>query len=583
MQRAYDGRWHAPRAGDEHGLKERITSRGEMRLPNDRRRWLYLGVFALLMHISGMMFVGLFMNEPEAVHVLGMTPLPSTPVQMGSEPLQVQIRLSRELDEDRFNPLGARLMREDEAGVWQLVALGRLSHDEPSVVMFEAERVEARYRVVLAAGGAQPVLDPSVEMLDGEFESGRFPTGDGELGGDFVATFEVQDAPLMSDVVVAKIVQESSSAKGANAAIAREIPTPTPAKEAATAPERKITPQKKKEQEEPQKPTESEPVPKRIVEYSPQPEVIEEIPLAEPTETPSTEPSIQDLFRLDAAATDAIIGDAADEAAARIAEERTKGGLLGGWEESWERTQGTLNGDGPKAGYGNQQAVATHTLEVYEYIAQIHKRVHKQWAEEYLLKLDLNHRSPTSPLNNPNLSTVLELELDRSGKVTDVQMVRTSGVLDYDAEAIRVAWESGPRKQVPESMLSANGHAYLHWSFWRDQRQCGVFGVSLYVLDDTGGRSEKGFDRDRVEKEEERIGVRGGGGGADPKPGKKAGRRVISSPDPHAGHDHDHEEHRVPTPEEGLENEDETEDEDASQPPEKTDYQRPVRKRSRSR
>jgi hypothetical protein len=27
---------------------------------------------------------------------------------------------------------------------------------------------------------------------------------------------------------------------------------------------------------------------------------------------------------------------------------------------------------------------------------------------------------------------------------------------------------------------------YLHWNFWRDQRQCGVFGASIFLVEKDG-------------------------------------------------------------------------------------------------
>src|SRR5690606_13485634 len=113
--------------------------------------------------------------------------------------------------------------------------------------------------------------------------------------------------------------------------------------------------------------------------------------------------------------------------------------------------------------------------------------------------------------------------------VTDVQMVNTSGITTFDAEAIRIAWEAGPKEPVPTSMLSPNDRAYLHWSFWRDQRQCGTFGVEVYVLDDQGRRNEIDMDRNKLEAEEARIGVRNQGAGQTPANGGVA--PVLGAPE----------------------------------------------------
>ena len=97
------------------------------------------------------------------------------------------------------------------------------------------------------------------------------------------------------------------------------------------------------------------------------------------------------------------------------------------------------------------------------------------------------------PLQNPNLSTTLEFVIDaRSGEFEAVTIVKGSGEMLFDAEAISVAWAIGPRPNPPPQIVSPNGKIYVHWTFWRDGRQCGVFGASIYLmLTDSEGRVMK--------------------------------------------------------------------------------------------
>ena len=53
------------------------------------------------------------------------------------------------------------------------------------------------YEVRLVGDGAAPMRDTDDRALDGEF-AGSFPSGDGEAGGDLVATFTVFTPPTTS-------------------------------------------------------------------------------------------------------------------------------------------------------------------------------------------------------------------------------------------------------------------------------------------------------------------------------------------------------------------------------------------------
>ena len=56
-------------------------------------------------------------------------------------------------------------------------------------------------------------------------------------------------------------------------------------------------------------------------------------------------------------------------------------------------------------------------------------------------------------------------------------MVRASGLLEYDVAAVDVAYSAGPYPDPPREIRSANGKIYVHWHFYRDERQCATSGV----------------------------------------------------------------------------------------------------------
>lgn len=70
------------------------------------------------------------------------------------------------------------------------------------------------YRVRLLGSGASVILDIDANALDGEF-SGSFPSGDGTQGGDFEATFELQQVtPVTFDDLQTSIFTPSCAVSG---------------------------------------------------------------------------------------------------------------------------------------------------------------------------------------------------------------------------------------------------------------------------------------------------------------------------------------------------------------------------------
>lgn len=497
--------------------------------------------------------LGMAGGDEVAVEVVSMSTPPGGELVLGeASTVRVEVRLDLAREAPAPNPLGARLYFVGEDGARELVALARVDGDDHARLIFEAPRREGTFELWLASGGPTPLLGKSSQgahfVLDGEWSAGEntLPSGDGEPGGDFVARFTTVTREPEPSVVAANLVSE--------------VPDPEPSTEGESAesidapPEQVVAAESPPEPEPPQAqpepsrraaratttPTPPQPEP----QLTPPPLVENELPLPDRPHA-QREATIADLLQSDAADLDAIIGADADALARALQDERARSGPLAGWEEELARTQGTFNGSGPKVRPGNQQAVATHRKEIFEYIALMHKRIHGAWADTYLINLDLHHRGLTNPLADPNLRTVLELAVSEDGKVADVQIVSSSGIQTYDAEAIRIAWESGPKEPVPETMLSPDGRAYLHWTFHRDQRQCGTFGVEVFILNEDGKRDSIGFDQDKVLAEEERLGLRreqrSAGGGSSGALGSGGGGSTSLPASPlgdHAGHDH---------------------------------------------
>ena len=78
------------------------------------------------------------------------------------------------------------------------------------------------YRARLLGSGASFIIDMDTNALDGEF-SGAFPSGDGNQGGDFEATFEVTTPPPVGttlDEIQAAVFGPSCSSAGCHSVMA---------------------------------------------------------------------------------------------------------------------------------------------------------------------------------------------------------------------------------------------------------------------------------------------------------------------------------------------------------------------------
>jgi hypothetical protein len=174
--------------------------------------------------------------------------------------------------------------------------------------------------------------------------------------------------------------------------------------------------------------------------------------------------------------------DAADRHRLDGAEQR----FLGKWQKRSEQVRASLENFAPQVRYGNQLLINTRRSDHAVYIAKIHRTVHRRWAYSYLRHLDL-HYPIGHPLSNSALAATVEFVIDgASGDIVECNLHEGSGELEYDAEALTICYEASPRIAAPESIVSPDGRVYLHWSFWRNTRQCGTFGVSIFVLDDSG-------------------------------------------------------------------------------------------------
>lgn len=158
-----------------------------------------------------------------------------------------------------------------------------------------------------------------------------------------------------------------------------------------------------------------------------------------------------------------------------------RGGVVQG---RWNRLRAALENFTPDVRPGNQTALNTRADPFALYIARMHRRIHTRWGFDYLGSLDQKPRQ--HPLNDMTLQTTIEIAVAPQGDVAKATIVRPSGQLVFDTAALDTVFSAGPYPPTPVAIRSANGQVYMHWSFHRDERQCGTFGVQPFILTQPG-------------------------------------------------------------------------------------------------
>ena len=164
--------------------------------------------------------------------------------------------------------------------------------------------------------------------------------------------------------------------------------------------------------------------------------------------------------------------------------------LLGRWQKRAAATRAALENLVPKVRYGNHIAINSRKSAYAAWVAGVHRGIHRLWGMGYLRHLDLSH-GMGHELSDPSLKATIEFVVDGpTGAIEEVTIVSTSGAIAYDSEAIRVVYAVAPTQPAPQEVQSPDGKVYVHWTFWRDTRQCGTFGVSIYKLNPDGRLDE---------------------------------------------------------------------------------------------
>jgi TonB family protein len=179
----------------------------------------------------------------------------------------------------------------------------------------------------------------------------------------------------------------------------------------------------------------------------------------------------------------------ADAAAERKLAQEARSTHQGKFEKRLQRVKSAVENFIPEVKPGNQTALNTRAAPFAAFIARMHRSIHELWGFGQLEEWD--EKPGSNPFNSRNLVTELEIVLNGDGTVDRVGVVRGSGLTAYDVAAVDVVYSAGPYPEPPRAIRSSNGKIYLHWHFYRDERQCSPAYADPYILENAGADADK--------------------------------------------------------------------------------------------
>ena len=118
-------------------------------------------------------------------------------------------------------------------------------------------------------------------------------------------------------------------------------------------------------------------------------------------------------------------------------------------------------------------ALGTRARPLAVYIVSMHRRIHPLFTDQFLAGFDARHE-----LDDPQLSTQLEIVVRADGSLDRVTIVRSSGAPGLDVAAVDSVTHAAPFDPVPAAIRSADGKLHLTWKFHRDAvLGCATLGV----------------------------------------------------------------------------------------------------------
>jgi TonB family protein len=152
-------------------------------------------------------------------------------------------------------------------------------------------------------------------------------------------------------------------------------------------------------------------------------------------------------------------------------------------QQNWRKFRAAIENYVPDVRIGNQTALNAAASPFAAYLAAVHRRIHQEFVDRFLANLPL----AGGPYDDPTLYTDLEIVWNRDGSLFKVGVLKSSGFMPFDFGAYDAVMRAGPYPPPPEKILSGNGKAYVHWAFYRNERQCGTFNARPKIIPNPPG------------------------------------------------------------------------------------------------
>jgi TonB family protein len=147
-------------------------------------------------------------------------------------------------------------------------------------------------------------------------------------------------------------------------------------------------------------------------------------------------------------------------------------------EVKWKEFRAAIENFVPNVQPGDQTALNAAASPFAAYLATIHRNIHREFAFGFLANLPI----AGGPFDDRSLFTTLEIVINGDGSVHNVGIAKTSGFLPFDYGAFDAVMRAAPYPPPPRKILSGDGRVYVHWGFYRNERQCGTFNARPYIL-----------------------------------------------------------------------------------------------------
>jgi len=130
-----------------------------------------------------------------------------------------------------------------------------------------------------------------------------------------------------------------------------------------------------------------------------------------------------------------------------------------------------------RAGSAPSRRLDDDVDEFADYIHACHKSVHREFAHTFLSRLEAH-----GELEDPNLSTSVEMVIEPDGTLARMGVVKWSGSLAYDMGVFHAIARAAPFPAPPSRIRSPDGRTYVVWQLHRGESQCGTWNAEPYIL-----------------------------------------------------------------------------------------------------